>query len=656
MSASSALHPSRWNLKEERKAILWDVEKDTRLPHKDHIEMSGRRVSVIVRYRVDENRNLTLSRKIFWPMLRVKPGDVRGYLIRTFGEDAEPQLTVNGTIHPLPPVEAVIIDGTLRFEQSERGGRFSLVRTLFPSADDTRVVEHWAVQNQSTEPINLSVTMPETNEVQTNGVYGNYAITTSLVDQDLQVSLASEETAGIWFSFAARLEQGPATSWQGEREQSKRLDRLAEARDVGLVLDTPDPVLNTAFAFAKFRATESIFDTAMGTVHSPGGGSYYGGIWANDQAEYSGPFFAFHRDEVARRAALTAYRIFARYTNPEYERLPSSLEVEGDFVMKEIGDRGDAAMIAYGAAHYALTCGEEAVAHELRSLVDWCLEYCHRRTNTDGVIESYTDELEGRFPTGTANLSTSALAYGGLRATAHLVRDLGDEPAAAEYDRRADALEEAIEQYFGGVVEGFETYRYYEGNETLRAWICLPLTMGIFRRAKGTVAALFSPRLWTPDGLATESGDKVFWDRATLYGLLGVFASGETEKGLRYLTAYSKRRLLGDHVPYPVEAYPEGSQAHMSAESALYCRIYLEGLFGITPTGLRRCTMLPRLPDGWDHMALRDVCAFGHIFDVVVRREAVGLRLTVTPMGAEPVMDVSLAHGQSCIVTFSTES
>ena len=37
----------------------------------------------------------------------------------------------------------------------------------------------------------------------------------------------------------------------------------------------------------------------------------------------------------------------------------------------------------------------------------------------------------------------------------------------------------------------------------------------------------------------------------------------------------------GEHVPYPVEAWPEGNQRHLSAESALYCRIFTEGLFGL---------------------------------------------------------------------------
>jgi len=167
----------------------------------------------------------------------------------------------------------------------------------------------------------------------------------------------------------------------------------------------------------------------------------------------------------------------------------------------------------------------------------------------------------------------------------------------------------------------------------LRAWICIPLTVGIFDRKDGTIDALFSPRLWTPDGLATEAGDTVFWDRSTLYALRGVFAAGETAKALDYLQSYSTRRLLGEHVPYAVEAYPEGNQSHLAAESALYCRIYTEGMFGIRPTGLRSFTCTPRLPKAWPQMALKHIHAFGSDFDLAISRAGDKLQVQVLENG-----------------------
>jgi hypothetical protein len=192
------------------------------------------------------------------------------------------------------------------------------------------------------------------------------------------------------------------------------------------------------------------------------------------------------------------------------------------------------------------------------------------------------------------------------------------------------------EKYFGATIDGCKTYRYYKGNDTLRAWITTPLTVDIFERKEGTIAALFSPRLWTEDGLASLAGNKTFWDRSTLYGLRGALAAGETEKALTFLQYYSKRRLLGEHVPYAVEAFPEGNQRHLSAESGLYCRIYTEGMFGMRPTGFKSFTCTPRLPKEWNQMALRNIHSFGTVFDLEIRRAANGkLDIVVKQNGNE---------------------
>jgi hypothetical protein len=183
-------------------------------------------------------------------------------------------------------------------------------------------------------------------------------------------------------------------------------------------------------------------------------------------------------------------------------------------------------------------------------------------------------------------------------------------------------------------VEGFRTYRYFAGCKVLRSWICLPLTVGIFERARETIRALLSPRLWSEDGLCTEAGDPMFWDRATLYALRGILSFGDTERAMRLLREFSRRRLLGDRVPYMLEE--RASKQHLAAESALYARIFTEGLFGITPTGLSSFTLRPRLPRGWKAMALRGVAAFGGKFDIEVSRKGGGkLEISVIRRGGK---------------------
>ncbi|MBL0131222.1 MAG: hypothetical protein IPP43_08960 [Chitinophagaceae bacterium] len=198
---------------------------------------------------------------------------------------------------------------------------------------------------------------------------------------------------------------------------------------------------------------------------------------------------------------------------------------------------------------------------------------------------------------------------------------------------------------------GFETYQYYEGNDKLRAWICMPLTVNIFDRKKGTIEALFSKELWTADGLASQSGDKTFWDRSTLYALRGVFASGDTRRGLEFLKYYSNRRLLGEHVPYPVEAYPEGGQRHLSAESGLYCRIFTEGLFGIRPISLNSFSLTPQMPEDWNFMKLKNVHGFQKEFDITVLRENDKIRVTVKS-GNTDVFSKLVQNGSSQTIKF----
>jgi len=161
------------------------------------------------------------------------------------------------------------------------------------------------------------------------------------------------------------------------------------------------------------------------------------------------------------------------------------------------------------------------------------------------------------------------------------------------------------------------------------------LVVGIFDRKDATSEALFD-RLWSEEGgvHVEKNSDnpeisKIFWDRGTLYALRGTFLAGATEKSLEKLVEYSEERLLGKRVPYPVEAFPEGSMAHLSAESGLYCRIFTEGLFGIVPTSFNSFSITPRLPESWDEMSLKKIKAFGKDFDIIVRKDDRKLQLFV---------------------------
>lgn len=622
---------NRWTINPDG-SISWIVKEN--VPHSDHIEMSGLKVSTVLRYGVEADGTFSLSRSVVWPMLRTIPNNTHASLTRRFAWNIPEMITVNGQTLSGEQVEKISLDGLMTVQSNfnlSRSNKLELTRIIFPSVVNPAVCEKYVLRNAGKN--NLVIEIPESRSViktdASKGVDGSYRLIAQIIGQKAQTVKPGEE---ISFAavFAGYKSDENEIKFEIDKELKSRKELIAGYWD-NLILETPDPVLNTMFAFAKIRGTESIYDTKGGLMHGPGGESYYAAIWANDQAEYIGPFFPYLGNETGNKASLNAYKLFAPFMNDRYEKIPSSIIAEGTDVWGGAGDRGDAAMVAYGATRYALARGCKEEAEELWPLIEWCLEYCHRNLNEGGVVASDADELEGRFPAGKANLCTSSLYYDALNSAIYLGKDL-KKPSSqlAKYEKEAKALRKAIDGYFAGPVEGFDTYRYYEGNDVLRSWICIPLTVNIFERKDATIQALFSPRLWTEDGLLTQAGSETFWDRSTLYALRGVYAAGETEKATEYLKFYSTQRLLGDHVPYAIEAWPEGSQRHLSAESGLYCRIITEGMFGIRPTGLRSFTFTPRLPKEWNKMALRKIKAFHSDFDIEVVRHGEKYKVKVS--------------------------
>jgi len=650
----------RWAIQQDG-SILWKV--DGRLPHTDHIEMSGEEVSMWVEYGLDAEGRSNITRTLVFPTFRVLPDNTRSHITYTFNDSDLPRFYINNRLLKTS-LNKSGRSGDLSYnisEVSHKGvmkvsagaGTPALVkveRSFFPSVDKPLAIEKFVFTNISDKDVNVVMEYlkkeARTDAGRSKGKQ-HAVIAGSLGDGAKLLQPGKSATFAVYYLATDTPDQPLAID--PDAEQAAREKRVASLMD-RLQLETPDKILNTAFAFAKIRGTESIYKTKGGYMHGPGGLAYYAAIWANDQAEYINPFFAFLGDPVGNKSAMNAYRWFARYMNPDYRPIPSSIVAEGDAMWKGAGDRGDQAMIAYGASRYALTYGSIDSAKVLWPLIEWCLEYSNRKLNSDGVVTSDSDELENRFPAGKANLSTNTLYYDALRSAAMLGRLLNKSKAQTDkYEQQATTLRANIEKYFGANVEGFDTYKYYETNDVLRAWICLPLTMGIYDRKEGTIKALFSPRLWTADGLATEAGKPTFWDRSTLYALRGVFAAGETEKAMDFLKYYSRRRLLGEHVPYPVEAYPEGNQRHLSAESGLYCRIFTEGLFGIRPTGFSSFNCTPGLPKDWNKMSLNNINAFGTVFDLTVER-AGKQKLSILIKNGNKLKKYSIQEGASQMV------
>lgn len=637
---------TRWNIESDG-SIAWNVAAgDSKFNpvHNDHIEMSGKRVSVVLRYGVDAKGAMTVNKGMVFPMLRTVPNNTHASLMRKVSWDLAENIAVGNVYLHGEKVSRVSLKGLLRVESTYKNG-VKAVRTYFPSTEQPALIEIVEITNVTNQELkaqlvytnNLMLTDPA------KGTRGAYAIRTMACNPGV-TTLKPGETVEYHGIITAHVEGAPAPQIDCGKELAARKALVSSLGD-NLVLHTPDPVINRMFAFSKIRACESIYETAGGPMHGPGGESYYAAIWANDQAEYVNPYFPFVGYDYGNASALNSYLMFARFMNSEGRPIPSSIIAEGTDIWDGAGDRGDAAMIAYGASRYALARADKDEAARLWPLIKWCLDYCKSQLNESGVVKSDCDELEGRFPAGTANLCTSSLYYDALLSAAYLAPLMGEPTLAPGYNKEAATLRKNINTFFAGSVEGYDTYKYYDGNEVLRSWICIPLVMGIDEKADATLDALFSPRLWTDNGMLTQAGTETFWDRTTLYALRGAFYVGATEKAIDFLHRYSETRLLGEHVPYAIEAWPEGSQRHLSAESGLYGRIITEGLFGIRPTGFDSFMLTPHLPAAWNEMELRHVRAFGADFDIKVVRDGKKLKVTVAKGGA--VQTLTMVNGQS---------
>ena len=432
----------RWEI-EETGGIRTDLAKLTQgKDHADHIEMAGRSVNAIIRWKISAEGRMDLDRWVRWPMLREKKDDTHAAANAAFRSADEPRILVDGTARmntALP--DDFNIHGMLAW--TEKSDKLTVTRTIFPAVHLPCLLERWEIRNDFA----IARRDPGPHRAQ-----GNHRAAREIplerpshphrVDRRRPPSPDARRNAahrhGLFQPSGKR-----TRALSGPRRRVGCAAGLHRGLEQSLVLQTGNPAVDRLFAFSKLRAAENVLATRGGLMHAPGGfNRYLAAIWCNDQNEYVSPFFPFLGDAAGNESARNAYQWFAKFMNPEFRHIPSSVVAEGRGTWGGAGDRGDAAMTAYGASRWALATGDETLAREVWPFIEWCLEFCERKKTADGVIASDRDELEGRFSAGKTNLATSTLTYDALLSSAHLAEALG-EPAekAALYRKRAAELE-----------------------------------------------------------------------------------------------------------------------------------------------------------------------------------------------------------------------
>lgn len=594
-------------------------------PHGNHIETSGFYCSSIVSYRINKNRSLTLYRYVTFPSLRVIPNDTRGSLAAAFHGVS---LKINGKTEK---VKSVFFNGILSFISTADGAEIK--RDVFTAPDKKALIEEIDIDCKDDSVINLKGVFKNkkisgvfTNDGKRVTLQTRTYLNNDIVEKNGDITLRAGKNVLLFIYSAENV-----TFEEAKSEKAKRIRFIEESAE-RLEITTPDDDVNREIQFAKIRASESIFMTKRGLMHSPGGGQYYAALWTNDQCEYANPFFAYLGYDDALEQSLNCYKLYSALSKKD-EAIYTSIVAEGDGYWHGAGDRGDSSMFIYGFARFLLTTGDKVSAEKYLSAIEDACTYVMSKMNSDNVVESDSDELENRFESGKANLSTAVITYDAFVSMAYLEKELGNEDKSKAYREFSEKVKSGISSYFEANVEGYDTYRYCKEETRLRAWICLPLTVGIDNRADGTVKALQSDKLKKPCGLLTRAGEKTFWDRALLYALRGLFYVGKADEALKMLTEYTAARLYGEHSPYPIEAFPEGNGAHLSAESALYVRIFTEGVLGFRPTGFSSFELKVNLPTDWDNFTVSKFAFADKLLNISAARKGENYIVEIPEIG-----------------------
>jgi hypothetical protein len=598
--------------------------------------MQGRKVVMEVQSSKAEGLNYTTS------FFNVRKDDFNRVTLYT-GKESDPELRVDNRIMKKGSPASATFDGMLTFTYPENKG-IVVSRKIYPSNTNALVIEEWQLRNVSDKPVKLSVS----SERQVKFTNENIAIVSTCKGME-PVSVKSGETLSFSASVQARLIADPDMVVDVARENLARFNMAQQAWHGPGRLETPDPALDLAFALQKFHVLESPIETWKGGITHNGSLTYSPGIWANDPVEYSSPVFPFFGDEQLNNASLNMYRIWMDYCS-EKGIIPFPGSFEGPSLQLVQQERGDDAMVLYGLSKFLLFLGDPKAAAEMWPLIEFSAQSVQSHLTSEGIIASQTDEMEGRYPTGDANLSTSSLAYGGYRQAARLAHDIGKKSLELEFDKRADALRKAIEKYFGAEVEGFKTYRYFKENTTLRGWILLPLAMNINDRQETTIDALLSDKLWPGrmegKDILAESIRPTEWARETYYALRVLFKAGHTGEALKMTQRAVKAQVFGKQGPYPDE-----DAIDMLCPGSLYPRVFTEGMFGIIPTGMNSFKCTPWLPREWPQMAMRDLRAFGKAWDLLVERDGDKQKITIT-CGGKIIFKGSGPAGKTYSVKF----
>jgi len=246
---------NRWILLPDG-SISWSIKNGE--AHSDNIEMSGRFISVITTYGVDETGELISSKQLVFPMLRTIPNDTRGNLIYTFSSDAVPMIRINNR-----PVNEQIIRFSLKgilTTTSIFNNNINVIREFFPSTDKPLAIEKCTIENTSARNITVDVEDFEKNtrSHRERSVYDIYEISAKTSGAGIY-SLKPGDKLTFAVLFTGRKISDPPLVVDIEKELSQR-QKFVDQMFSTLVFTSPDPVLNRMFDFQVVDNANTVYE------------------------------------------------------------------------------------------------------------------------------------------------------------------------------------------------------------------------------------------------------------------------------------------------------------------------------------------------------------------------------------------------------------
>lgn len=606
-----------WVIKDNRTVTHFHTLKKNKLSYfplenqsyYDHIETASFYNSTIISYGHDEKKNLKLGFHHVFPMVRKVMNDTRGsfafqtedtfclYINQKKVEEKLSQVDIYGWIDIYSTFENYVIK-----------------RKMYAATSFAGFICEFCIYSKNFEEI-IEVEVAEDEQIlidkKQTAKRKEYYFRAQIFQENQYLPKLVQCGNEIRFTYViSLLEKEEKIHFDLKKEYQSRKLFLKQMQEK-CVLKTDNPYLDYLFYLCKIRASESIFKTKNGFMHSPGGGQYYAALWCNDQIEYAAPFFAYLNYDIALQACENCFSLYEKYMYTP-TALVTSIIAEGDSYWNGAKDRGDGAMYAYGTLKYLLTRNDSSLNKKYKKAITWCLDYTKAKKNKNGMYDSDADELENRFESGSCNIATNSIFYAALLDYTKLYKENTYSQEIKEFPQNFDHY------FYCNNIEGFSTYRYCQEETHLRSHIFYPLIAKLFNKKDEVISSLIHSPVFVDGNFLTTTACDTYWDRVTLMALRGLYNAEYPTYSL--LLQYTKNRLLGDHVPYPFEAYPEGNKAHLSAESALYCRCIIEGMLNYEVIDENHVSFCLNFAESQKKLSLKNFYTNGIILHLQVKK------------------------------------